>query len=170
MDALMVDKGDPWNPSPTVVEQTHKMCSEISRVLVKGGVYIQLSFEQAHFRKKLLMGEHRLHHCGDSDDDHHRFKSSGESGPTCDKENIDGVAPAMSIGVQGSGGKIDGGMTDGLDNSDKCGESAGGVGGSGSGFSGLYGEGLAYGWDVDVREIQRESGCFGHFLYIMRKR
>lgn len=170
MDALMVDKGDPWNPSPTVVEQTHKMCSEISRVLVRGGVYIQLSFEQAHFRKKMLLGEHRRHHRGDSDDDEHRCQSSGESGPTCTKENFDCVAPKASVRVQHSGGSIDGGMTNDLDDDDICGESAGGVRGGANGLSGVSGEGLVYGWDVDVREIQRERGCFGHFMYIMRKR
>ena len=58
MDALMVDKGDPWNPDPGTIERAHRMCSEVSRVLAPGGVFVQLSFEQEHFRKKLLLGDH----------------------------------------------------------------------------------------------------------------
>lgn len=58
MDALVVDKGDPWNPDPGTIERAHRMCSEVSRVLAPGGVFVQLSFEQEHFRKKLLLGDH----------------------------------------------------------------------------------------------------------------
>lgn len=148
----MVDKGDPWNPSATVVEQAHEMCCEVSRVLVTGGVYIQLSFEQAHFRKKLLLGEHRTSR------DHHY-------------QPFDKVIgfPAKSLNY--SGNCVESSTTsrrheecrgaEGQDDMEAC-EDGGGGGDSGSG--------LVYGWHVVVREIHREGGCFGHFLYIMRKK
>lgn len=137
MDALMVDKGDPWNPSPAAVEQTHRMCSEISRVLVSGGVYVQLSFEQAHFRRKLLLGEHlnSKHRSVGTEvslsvsDERLRQDNSGS-----DVEGNAGASTEQCVGAAESGGR------------------------------------LLYGWDVEVREIQREGGCFGNFLYIMRKR
>lgn len=108
MDALIVDKGDPWNPDAAVIEQCHKMCGEISRVLAPGGVFLQLSFEQDHFRRKLLLGEHV------------RRNSSSSGGGN---NNASEARP-------------------------------GGV----------------YGWDLTVHDVQREAGCFGHFLYVMRKR
>ncbi|CAM9115103.1 unnamed protein product, partial [Hapterophycus canaliculatus] len=129
MDALMVDKGDPWNPQPSTIEQSHRMCAEVSRVLVPGGVFVQLSFEQVHFRRKLLLGEH--------DQRYYRCDPASESAPA-------------------SGAQRDGDGGDGGD--------AGGRGRS------LRNEGGIYGWDMRVHDIQREGGCFGHFLYILRKR
>lgn len=114
MDALMVDKGDPWNPEPATIERSHRMCAEVSRVLVPGGVFVQLSFEQVHFRRKFLLGEHAVSAPAVTDD------RSGQSGPE--------------------------------------------QGGEGDGGGGLYG------WDMKVHDVQREGGCFGHFLYISRKR
>eukprot|EP00903_Cladosiphon_okamuranus_P015033 g13909.t1 len=114
MDALMVDKGDPWNPEPATIESAHRMCAEVSRVLVPGGVFVQLSFEQVHFRRKFLLGEHAL------------------------------FMPAVAESCRGRTGPEQGGE----------------VGGGG----GLYG------WDMEVHHVQREGGCFGQFLYILRKR
>ncbi|CBJ29213.1 conserved unknown protein [Ectocarpus siliculosus] len=112
MDALMVDKGDPWNPDPATIEQSHRMCAEVSRVLVSGGVFVQLSFEQVHFRRKFLLGEH--------------------------------PAAAGHLGARRQGGEE--------------GHSDDGEGGG------------PYGWDLQVHDIQREGGCFGQFLYLLRKR
>lgn len=82
MDALMVDKGDPWNPEPATIERSHRMCAEVSRVLVPGGVFVQLSFEQIHFRKKFLLGEHvasaHAVHVDDDNDDGSSDRSSPE--------------------------------------------------------------------------------------------
>eukprot|EP01041_Mallomonas_annulata_P000997 gene997-1961_t len=55
MDALMVDEGDVWNPQTNVIESVHVMCAGISQVLVPGGVFLQISFAQPHFRTKYLM-------------------------------------------------------------------------------------------------------------------
>ncbi|CAN0384949.1 unnamed protein product, partial [Laminaria digitata] len=101
MDALIVDKGDPWNPDTGTIERAHRMCSEVSRVLAPGGVFVQLSFEQEHFRKKLLMGDH----------------------VTVTSAVTATAAAASSM----------------------------------------------YGWDMRVENIQRAGGCFGQFLYVMRR-
>lgn len=117
MDALMVDKGDPWNPDPATIEQSHRMCAEVSRVLVSGGVFVQLSFEQVHFRRKFLLGEHPL---------------------------AVNAAGAGVLGARRQGGEEEHGDE-----------------GEGGG---------PYGWDLQVHDIQREGGCFGQFLYLLRKR
>lgn len=130
MDALVVDKGDPWAPAAETTQRSHRMCSEIWRVLAPGGVFVQLSFEQPHFRKKLLLGEHFAALCGVSE-----------------SEQILAAVPAAGENAAD-------------ENLGSC--SAGGIRGTGSG--GLYG------WDLSVRDIQPEDGCFGQFLYVMRKR
>jgi len=55
MDVIMTDNTDPWDPSPEVKERAHKTLSNVFRVLKKGGTFIQISFDQPHFRKKLLI-------------------------------------------------------------------------------------------------------------------
>eukprot|EP00904_Undaria_pinnatifida_P011127 jgi/Undpi1/7144/HiC_scaffold_22.g09618.m1 len=116
MDALIVDKGDPWNPDPGTIERAHRMCSEVSRVLAPGGVFVQLSFEQEHFRKKILLGGHVT-----------------ATGSTREEREPEGQE--------------------------------GGVDGGGEGAAG----GGLYGWDLRVHNIQRAGGCFGQFLYVMRR-
>ena len=120
MDALIVDKGDPWNPDKTAVEQSHRMCSEVSRVLVPGGVFLQLSFEQEHFRRKLLLGDHVM------------------ASPRA-RDGHWSTMPTAQLGVEGCQAPSGARSPD-------------------------------YGWDLAVVNVQREGGCFGHFLYIMRKR
>ncbi len=58
MDALMVDEGDVWYPNEKVVRAADAMCRGVRRVLKNGGggVFMQISFAQAHFRTKYLMG------------------------------------------------------------------------------------------------------------------
>jgi SAM-dependent methyltransferase len=58
MDAIMVDEGDVWNPKLDIIGLVDKMCAGISRVLVQGGVHLQISFAQPHFRTKYLSGTH----------------------------------------------------------------------------------------------------------------
>ena len=58
MDALMVDEGDVWHPESGVVKGARSMCRAISRVLKVGGVHVQVSFAQPHFRRKYLLGVH----------------------------------------------------------------------------------------------------------------
>lgn len=115
MDALMVDKGDPWNPDPATVNRAHRMCSEVSRVLAPGGVFVQLSFEQAHFRRKFLLGEHLVTSSSEEGNQPHSDTKRGET---------------LGVGIDWEG----------------------------------------YDWDLTVHDVQREGGCFGHFLYVMRKR
>ena len=62
MDAIMVDEGDVWYPEQSVIDTAHNMCNEIIRVLKPGGLHIQISFAQPHFRSKYLMG---LRYLGD---------------------------------------------------------------------------------------------------------
>lgn len=57
MDALMVDEQDVWDPARECVLAADRMCRGIDRVLRPGGVHIQISFAQPHFRTKYLMGE-----------------------------------------------------------------------------------------------------------------
>jgi ubiquinone/menaquinone biosynthesis C-methylase UbiE len=56
MDALAVDEGDVWDPEVSVIQNVHRMCVGIRRVLKTGGTHIQISFAQPHFRTKYLMG------------------------------------------------------------------------------------------------------------------
>ena len=125
MDALIVDKGDPWNPDPGTVERAHRMCSEASRVLAPGGVFVQLSFEQEHFRKKLLLGDYVTATSAVT-------PAAGSTGEELVPEGHEG-------------------------------------GGGGGGEEGEKGAGGMYGWDLRVENIQRAGGCFGQFLYVMRR-
>ena len=80
MDALMTAETDRWNPSAGCLQQGHDMCSGVARVLrrvrreppaaedeppaadgatppqPRGGVFLQVSFDQPHFRKRFLLG------------------------------------------------------------------------------------------------------------------
>lgn len=160
MDALMVDKGDPWNPSTNTVEQTHRMCSEISRVLAPGGVYIQLSFEQPHFRSKLLRGQH--HHVPAAPG----VVDTSARNHTLRDEKYGVVNSSRGEQAEDDGVKTDDGSQPPIVNQGLVEEPAA------EDACLRLGDGRSvapYGWDVRVHEIQRESGCFGHFLYVMRK-
>ncbi|KAI9306242.1 S-adenosyl-L-methionine-dependent methyltransferase [Cunninghamella echinulata] len=54
MDALMCDKGDVWDPSEELVREVKAEVDEVQRVLKVGGVFIYITFGQAHFRKPHL--------------------------------------------------------------------------------------------------------------------
>jgi SAM-dependent methyltransferase len=58
MDAILVREGDVWNPDPSVVEMAYAMCEHIARILRDGGLFVQISLAQPHFRKKYLLGQH----------------------------------------------------------------------------------------------------------------
>ena len=57
MDVVLTDLKDPWNPSDEIKDRAHKTLSECSRVLINNGVFVQISFDQPHFRKKYLLRE-----------------------------------------------------------------------------------------------------------------
>ena len=60
MDAILVDEGDVWDPEPETIALVDKMNLGISRVLKKGGKFIQITFAQPHFRTKYLMAQRVL--------------------------------------------------------------------------------------------------------------
>ncbi|CAN0060786.1 unnamed protein product [Discosporangium mesarthrocarpum] len=136
MDALMVDEGDVWDPDPTVVEQADRMCREISRVLDVGGVYLQISFAQPHFRRNYLSGHHAAAAV---------VAAAGRVGGQ-------GGAHPVAVATGGSMGDLVC-SSHGVDVEERE----------------MSQPGLRYGWSLENFEVQREGGCFGNFVYIMRK-
>lgn len=51
MDAMLAGKGDVWDPPTDLLEQAHAVCKGTAEVLRPGGVYLQVSFAQPHFRR-----------------------------------------------------------------------------------------------------------------------
>jgi SAM-dependent methyltransferase len=43
MDAMMTAEGDVWNPSQVCVDQARSICQHVSRILVPGGHFLQIS-------------------------------------------------------------------------------------------------------------------------------
>ena len=58
MDALCTCEGSVWHPKRDVVEACHKMCLGVTKYLKPGGLFLQISFAQPHFRRKYLNGSH----------------------------------------------------------------------------------------------------------------
>jgi EEF1A lysine methyltransferase 4 len=57
MDALVVDEGDVWDPTSSVIATVDQMSLSVNKVLNKDhGIFLQISFAQPHFRTKYLMG------------------------------------------------------------------------------------------------------------------
>ena len=55
MDAIVTDEGDPWDPNEETREMVRTLCREARHVLrADGGRLIQISFQQPHFRKRLM--------------------------------------------------------------------------------------------------------------------
>ena len=58
MDVIMTDNKDPWNPTEEVKQRAVKVMDNVYRVLKQDkGLFVQISFDQPHFRKKLILGE-----------------------------------------------------------------------------------------------------------------
>ena len=57
MDVILTDNGDPWNPSDEVKERSSKILNNCLRILKPKGFFISISFDQPHFRKKLLLAD-----------------------------------------------------------------------------------------------------------------
>lgn len=158
MDALMVDKGDPWHPSQATIEQANRMCREVSRVLAPDGLFVQISFEQVHFRRPFLMGAHVCSKARKSSVDKVCCCSDVSPGVDCCQERKSSantsrtrVVPSLDctqtvVAVCCCPGEEDVGF---IDTEEKC---------------------SIYGWTLQTFDIQRQEGCFGHFLYAMRKR
>ncbi|GKY93724.1 endothelin-converting enzyme 2 [Mayamaea pseudoterrestris] len=59
-DAMLADEGDVWKPNHSSIDAGYDACRSISRVLTpNGGVFLQISLVQPHFRKKYLLGWHQ---------------------------------------------------------------------------------------------------------------
>lgn len=54
MDALLVEEGDVWDPEQEVVSAVDHMCQSVTKVMKTK--FLQISFNQPHFRTKYLMG------------------------------------------------------------------------------------------------------------------
>mmetsp|Transcript_14114 Transcript_14114/g.53535 ORF Transcript_14114/g.53535 Transcript_14114/m.53535 type:complete len:89 (+) Transcript_14114:2-268(+) len=57
MDAMLAGKGDVWDPPTDLLEQAHAVCKGTAEALRPGGVYLQVSFAQPHFRRPYLEQE-----------------------------------------------------------------------------------------------------------------
>jgi len=55
MDALVTDEGDPWEPNVATIKSTSDMMESVSKTLKPNGTFIQISFQQPHFRKSYLI-------------------------------------------------------------------------------------------------------------------
>lgn len=54
LDAFMAKEGDVWNPDQEVLVDVGKALKEIRKLLKPEGLYIQISFQQPHFRSRYL--------------------------------------------------------------------------------------------------------------------
>lgn len=57
MDAVLAVGGDSWDLDPVLLTKTDRILSEANRVLRKGGLYVQVTFSQPHFRRRYLESE-----------------------------------------------------------------------------------------------------------------
>lgn len=57
-DASLAGAGDVWNPNVESIRMAYKALLEISRLLCPGGVFLQISLSQPHFRKMYLLGQY----------------------------------------------------------------------------------------------------------------
>lgn len=57
MDVILTDNKDPWNPSDDVITRSNSILLNCQRVLKPNGLFVSISFDQPHFRKKLLLNE-----------------------------------------------------------------------------------------------------------------
>jgi len=56
MDALLASNTSPWNIQQHTIDICENACYELSRIMTIGGQYIQITFEQPHFRRRILRG------------------------------------------------------------------------------------------------------------------
>lgn len=56
MDALVTDEGSPWEPKEEVQREVESMLKGVTALLRHHGVFVQISFQQVHFRVKYLRG------------------------------------------------------------------------------------------------------------------
>ena len=63
MDAIVSAEGDSWQPRAEALAASRAVCSGVAALLAKGGVFLQVSFSQPHFRSL-----HLLQRCGGGGD------------------------------------------------------------------------------------------------------
>mmetsp|Transcript_10667 Transcript_10667/g.14770 ORF Transcript_10667/g.14770 Transcript_10667/m.14770 type:complete len:87 (+) Transcript_10667:2-262(+) len=54
MDAVVTDAGDPWDPNKETRQAICTFAREVAACLREDGKLIQISFQQPHFRKRLM--------------------------------------------------------------------------------------------------------------------
>lgn len=54
LDAIILEKADKWEIDDEAYEISGKYFDEVSRILKPGGVFIQISFGQPHFRRRIF--------------------------------------------------------------------------------------------------------------------
>jgi SAM-dependent methyltransferase len=54
-DAVLADGGDAWVPPPPLLDSMRRMMEGVAALLKPGGVFLQLSFSQPHFRWAYLL-------------------------------------------------------------------------------------------------------------------
>jgi SAM-dependent methyltransferase len=54
LDAVVAREEDVWDPQPDLRAEVRNILEQVRKVLVPGGLYLQVSFQQPHFRNKYL--------------------------------------------------------------------------------------------------------------------
>jgi len=55
LDALVSANGDEWSPSPESLSTSFRLCQGVHASLREGGIFLQCSFSQPHFRAQHLL-------------------------------------------------------------------------------------------------------------------
>jgi len=58
LDALVASEGSVWSPNEDTRDNVNKALRSVSRVLAPGGALVSIHFQQPHFRKAYLEGNH----------------------------------------------------------------------------------------------------------------
>lgn len=54
MDAILAGRGDSWEQPDDLLVIAREVCASVFRVLKPGGVFLQVSFSQPHFRRPYI--------------------------------------------------------------------------------------------------------------------
>ncbi|PFH33796.1 hypothetical protein BESB_080120 [Besnoitia besnoiti] len=66
MDALMTEEGSVWDPRAEVRAAADRYLAGVSRCLKPGGLFIQITFQQPHFRRRYLLKDFSMNLSGDA--------------------------------------------------------------------------------------------------------
>jgi len=185
MDAFVTTEKDVWNPDVQVVKKCYTYLHEVSSLMktkqtggtTLGSLYLHISFAQPHFRSKYLLGllKDTRNEC-DEDNDQHEIESVSTN------NDPDEFLASFSL-VDDDGSDCDSIADKDKDNDDKsiASSSKDDNDDSASQVSNCANNNYSdkFGWTLKVESIQpretqqeqdnKSSGCFHHFLYIMKK-